>query len=166
MNLKWFGQSWTWLFEVIKIRALTKNKAHLLMKMFFIWDDKSIGFKFSLSKSSFRLDPSVSRYKKSFRKYEREIANRNYLPAILTALLRRSNQNEERCSIPDAFISSACAPGNHWLLISFPVPTPMKNFEVVKNGAGSLQQFEMEKDYYIQKQKDEIALLRSQVSDI
>ena len=42
----------------------------------------------------------------------------------------------------------------------------IKNVEVVKNGAGSLQQFEMEKDYYIQKQKDEIALLRSQVSAI
>ena len=39
----------------------------------------------------------------------------------------------------------------------------INNVEVVKNGAGSLQQFEMEKDYYIQKQKDEIALLRSQV---
>ena len=39
----------------------------------------------------------------------------------------------------------------------------INHVEVVKNGAGSLQQFEMEKDYYIQKQKDEIALLRSQV---
>ena len=37
-------------------------------------------------------------------------------------------------------------------------------FKVVKNGAGSLQQFEIEKDYYIQRQKEEIALLRSQVS--
>ena len=47
-----------------------------------------------------------------------------------------------------------------------PLVVMIKYVEVVKNGAGSLQQFEMEKDYYIQKQKDEIALLRSQVSAI
>ena len=103
-------------------------------------------------------------------KCEREIANKNNSPAILTAFLRGSIRNEERCSIPDAFISTTCAPGNQfssrlgsdWTARC----ADKKNVEVVKNGAGSLQQFEMEKDYYIQKQKDEIALLRSQVSAI
>ena len=61
------------------------------------------------------------------------------------------------------FYSLLVRPDRSW---TDPLVVLIKNVEVVKNGAGSLQQFEMEKDYYIQKQKDEIALLRSQVSAI
>ena len=95
-------------------------------------------------------------------KHGRETVRKIFTGYFNRILLRRSTRNEERCSISNAFISETSAPGNQ-----FSSPnSPMKNFEVVKNGAGSLQQFEMEKDYYIQKQKDEIALLRSQVSAI
>ena len=104
----------------VKIRASTKNKAHLLMKMFFIWDDKSIGFNSSsVCQSRHFVLNLLFLDLKSFRNCEREIASRNYFPAILTAFLRESNRNEERCIISDTLISATCAPGNHWNLSVF-----------------------------------------------